>query len=144
MIIGSKYLFSVSLAPHQQTSKPYWTVCSWNYRCHFILKWITGCYLAQHLPTRGPAAALTQAVDEPEEWEHGNGGGPGEGYVDAPHQEQADGEKPAGADLIRQHATDKLTDGIGHGLTAGDQTCRGITKVTITQCREGDNNILQK
>lgn len=87
---------------------------------------------------------MSQTVDEPEEREHGNGGGPGEGYVDAPHQEEADGEKPAGADLIRQHATDKLTDGIGHGLTAGDQTCGGIVKVTITQRRERDNNIVQK
>lgn len=97
---------------------------------HVVLQ--TGRYhLAQHLPTRGPATALSQAVDEPEQREHGYSGGPGEGDVDAPHQEEADGEKPAGADPIRQHAADELTDGIGHGLAAGDQTCRDTMKVTI-------------
>lgn len=89
------------------------------------MRWQTGLYyLAQHFPTRGPAAALSQAVYEPEQGEHGDSGGPGEGHVDAPHHEEADGEEPAGADLIRQHAADELTDGVGHGLAAGDHTCR--------------------
>lgn len=89
------------------------------------MRWYKGWYyLAQNFPTGGPATALTQTIDEPEQWEHGHGGGPGEGNVDAPNYEEADGEKPAGADLIWQHATDELADGIGHGLTAGDHTCR--------------------
>lgn len=93
------------------------------------------CYLAQHFSTRGPAAALAQPVEEPEQGEHGDGGGPGEGHVDATHQEEADREEPAGADLVRQHAADELTDGVRHGLAAGDQTCRDTMKVTVKkQC----------
>lgn len=88
-----------------------------------------GYYLAQHLSTWGPATALSQAIDEPEQWEHGHSGGPGEGYVDAPHQKEANGEKPAGADLIRQHTADELTDGVGHGLAAGDHTCTDTRRV---------------
>lgn len=67
---------------------------------------------------------MSQAVNEPQQREHGHGGRPGEDYVDASHHEKANGEKPAGADLVGEHATDELTDGVGHGLAAGDQTCR--------------------
>lgn len=87
------------------------------------------CYLAKHLPTGGPATTLAQPVEEPEQWEHVNGGGPGEDDVNAANQEQADGEKPAGADLIGHHTTDELADGVGHGLATGDQACRGIRRL---------------
>lgn len=84
--------------------------------------WLT--YLAQHPSAGGPAQALAEAVEEPECREDGHGGRPGEHHVDASHQEQADGEQPAGADLVRQHAADELTDGIGQGLAAGDHAWR--------------------
>jgi len=80
-------------------------------------------YLPEDLPTGGPAAALAEAVDEPQQGEHGHGGGPGERHVDAAHQEEPDGEEPAGADLVRQNAADELADRIRHGLAAGDQAC---------------------
>lgn len=81
-------------------------------------------YLAQDLPTWGPATTLSQAVDEPEQAEHGYSGRLGEGDVDPTHQEQADGEEPTGADPVREHTADELTEGVGHGLAAGYQTCQ--------------------
>jgi len=81
-------------------------------------------YLAQHPSAGGPAQALAQAVEEPEAGEDGHGGRPGEQHIDASHQEQADGEEPASADLVRQHATDELTDGVGQGLAAGNHAWR--------------------
>ena len=81
-------------------------------------------YLAQHPSAGRPAQALAQAVEEPERGKGGHGGGPGENHVDAPHQEQANGEEPAGADPVRQHAADELTDGVGQGLAAGDHAWR--------------------
>lgn len=77
---------------------------------------------------------MAQPVDEPEQWEHVDGGGPGEDDVDASNQEEANGEKPAGADLIGHHATDELADGVGHGLAAGDQACRGATMLELNGC----------
>lgn len=97
------------------------------------MRWQTGWYyLAEHFPTWGPATALSQAIDEPQQGEHGYSRGPGEDHIDAPYQEKANGEKPAGADLIWQHAADELTDGIGHSLAAGDQTCRDTVKIAIS------------
>lgn len=61
-------------------------------------KWPT--HLPKNLPTRGPAQALCQAVEEPEDGEDGHGGAPREGNVDEAHKEQARGEEPAGAHLI--------------------------------------------
>lgn len=77
-------------------------------------------HLAQHSATGGPAKALAQAVKEPQGREGGDSGGPGEEHIDASHHKQANGEEPAGADLVRQHAADELTDSIGQGLAAGD------------------------
>lgn len=87
------------------------------------LQWFTEMqvmYLAQHPSTGRPAQALSQTVQKPQGREDGNSGGPRENYVDASHHEQANGEEPAGADLIRKHAADELTDSIGQRLTAGD------------------------
>lgn len=77
-------------------------------------------YLAQHPAAGRPAQALAQAVEEPQAGEDGDGGGPGEDHVDASHRAQANGEEPAGADLVRKHAADELTDSVGQRLTAGD------------------------
>ena len=81
-------------------------------------------YLAQHPAARGPPEALSQPVEEPQGGEGGDGGGPGEDHVDASHRAQADGEEPAGADLVRKHAADELTDSIGQRLAAGDHAWR--------------------
>lgn len=89
-------------------------------------------YLAKHLSTRRPATTLAQAIDEPEQWEHVNSGGPGEDNVDAPNQEQTNREKPAGAYLIGHHTTDELADRVGHGLATGDQACRETTRLQLT------------
>ena len=90
-------------------------VCVFVCGSHAFYASLCGCveYLTQHPSAGGPAQALAEAVEEPEAREDGHGGGPGEQHVDAPHQEQADGEEPAGADLVRQHAADELTDGVG-------------------------------
>lgn len=77
-------------------------------------------YLAQHPAAGRPAEALAQAVEKPQGREDGDSGGPGEDHVDASHHEQANGEEPAGADLVWKHATDELTDSVGQRLTAGD------------------------
>lgn len=77
-------------------------------------------YLAQHPATGRPAEALAQAVEKPEAREDSHSGGPGEDHIDATHREQTNGEKPAGADLVWQHAADELADSIGQRLTAGD------------------------
>lgn len=74
---------------------------------------------------------MSQAVDEPEQGEHGYSGGLGEGDVDSTHQQQTYGEQPAGADAVREHPADELADGIGHGLAAGDQTCQQGPKGTF-------------
>ena len=77
-------------------------------------------HLAQHPATGRPPEALTEAVKKPQGREDSNSGGPGEEHVDASHHEQANGEEPAGADLVRKHAADELTDSVGQRLTAGD------------------------
>ena len=77
-------------------------------------------YLAQHPAAGRPAEALAKTVDKPEGREDSHSGGPGEDHVDGSHHAQANGEEPAGADLVRQHATDELTDSVGQRLTAGD------------------------
>lgn len=77
-------------------------------------------HLAQHSATGGPAEALAQTIEEPQGREGGDGGGPGEEHIDASHHKQANGEEPAGANLVRQHAADELTDRVGQGLAAGD------------------------
>jgi len=77
-------------------------------------------YLAQHPAAGRPAEALPQAVEKPQAREDGDGGGPGEDHVDASHHAQANGEEPAGADLVRKHATDEFTDRVGQRLTTGD------------------------
>lgn len=74
---------------------------------------------------------MSQAIDEPEQGEHGYSGGLGEGDVDSTHQEQTYGEQPAGADAVREHTADELADGIGHSLAAGDQTCQQGPKGTF-------------
>lgn len=81
-------------------------------------------YLAEDLPARRPSTTLSQSVNEPQEWEHGDRGGPGENHVDASDHKEADGEKPAGTDLVWQHAADEFTDGVGHRLAASDQAWR--------------------
>lgn len=77
-------------------------------------------YLVQHPATWGPPQALTQAIDEPETRENGHSGGPGEDHVDGTHHEQANGEEPAGTDLIRQHTADELAYSIGQRLATSD------------------------
>lgn len=79
-------------------------------------------YLAQHSAAGRPAQALAQAVEKPQCREDSDGGRPGEDHVDASHHAQANGEEPAGADLVRKHATDELTDSVGQRLTTGDHT----------------------
>lgn len=79
-------------------------------------------HLSQHPAAGGPAQTLTQTVEEPESREDGDGGRPGEDHVDASHHEQANGEEPAGADLVREHAADELADSVGQGLAAGDHS----------------------
>lgn len=74
---------------------------------------------------------MSQAIDEPEQWEHSYSGGLGEGDVDSTDQEQTYGEQPAGADAVWEHTADELADGIGHGLAAGDQTCQEGPKGTF-------------
>lgn len=85
---------------------------------------VWGSYLSQRFSTGGPAAALSQTVEEPEKREHRHSWRPGKDYIDPPNHKKADGEEPAGTDLIRQHTADELADGIGHGLTAGDHSWR--------------------
>lgn len=76
---------------------------------------------------------MSQSIDEPEQGEHGDGGGLGEGDVDSTHQEQTYGEQPAGADAVREHTADELADGVGQGLAACDQTCQdGPTGTFLT------------
>lgn len=79
-------------------------------------------HLSQHPATGRPAQTLTQAIEEPQAGEDGHGGGAGEEHIDASHHEQANGEEPAGADLVREHAADELADGVGQGLAAGDHS----------------------
>lgn len=74
---------------------------------------------------------MSQAIEEPEQGEHGYSGGLGEGNIDSTHQEQTYGEEPAGADAVREHTADELANGIGHGLAAGDQTCQQGAKGTF-------------
>lgn len=82
--------------------------------------------LPKHFSTRRPAETLTEPVHEPKHGEHHDGRGPGEEDVYGAHNEEPDGEEPAGADPVRKHAADKLADGVRKSLTAGDQPC--ITK----------------
>lgn len=77
-------------------------------------------YLAQHPAAGRPAETLAQTVEKPQGREGSDGGGPGEDHIDASHHAQANGEEPAGADLVRKNATDELTDSVGQRLTAGD------------------------
>lgn len=77
-------------------------------------------HLTQHSAAGGPAEALAQTVEEPQGREGSNGGGPGEENIDASHHKQTNGEEPAGADLVREHTADELTDSVGQGLAAGD------------------------
>lgn len=77
---------------------------------------------AQHFSARRPAESLAEAIHKPEHGERRDGGGLREEHVDGPDNEEAGGEEPAGADLIRQHSADELTDGICQSLTARDQT----------------------
>lgn len=77
-------------------------------------------YLAQHPAAGRPAEPLAQTVEKPKGREDSHRGGPGEDHVDASHHAQANGEEPAGADLVRKHATDELTDSVGQRLAAGD------------------------
>lgn len=99
------------------------------------------CYLAKHLSTRRPAATLAQAIDEPQQREHVNSGGPGEDDVDAPDQEQTNRKKPPSAYLIGHHPTDELADGVGHGLATGDQACRKTKRLQLSQI-QGFNVLL--
>lgn len=77
-------------------------------------------YLAQHPATGGPAKTLAQTIEKPQGREGSHSGGPGEDHVDASNHAQANGEEPSGADLVRKHTTDELTDSVGQGLAAGD------------------------
>lgn len=90
--------------------------------------WALQAYLSQHLPTRRPPQTLAQAIQKPEAGEDDDRGGPGECHIDGTHYEEADGEEPAGAHLVRQHATDEFADGVCQGLTAGDQACEAEYK----------------
>lgn len=90
--------------------------------------WCTGLwlrYLAQHPATGGPAQSLAQAIEKPQGTEDRDGGGPGEDHVDASHHAQANGEEPAGTDLVWKHATDELADSVGQRLAAGDHAWAG-------------------
>lgn len=82
----------------------------------------TEVYLSQHPSTGGPAQTLTQTIEKPEAGEDGNRWWPGEDYIDASHHEQANGEEPASADLVWEHAADELADSIGQRLAAGDHS----------------------
>lgn len=104
------------------------------------MHWYTGLwlgYLAQHPAAGRPAEALAQTIEKPQGWEDSNSGGPGEDYVDTSHYAQANGEEPAGADLVRKNATDELTDSVGQRLTAGDHAWaqREGRRIGTTQSR---------
>lgn len=88
---------------------------------------VLSTHLAQDLAAGRPAQPLGQAVEEPEPGEGHDGGAPGEDHVDQAHHEEAGGEEPAGAHLVRKDAADELADGVGCRLAAGDETCGGQT-----------------
>lgn len=77
-------------------------------------------YLAKHSATWRPTQALAQAVEEPKGREDSDRRGPGEDHVDASHHAQANGEEPAGTDLVRQYSADELADSVRQRLAAGD------------------------
>lgn len=82
-------------------------------------------HLPQDLPAGRPAQPLGQAIEEPEPGEGHDGRAPGKDHVDQAHHEEAGGEEPAGAHLVRKDAADELADGVGCRLAAGDETCGG-------------------
>jgi len=75
-------------------------------------------YLPEYLRTRWPAKALCQSVCKPYCCEHLHRGRPREQDVHKAHQGKTQREEQACAQLVRQEAAHKLTDGVGQGQAA--------------------------